>query len=199
MEKYRSILLADCIGKLGARGFRGANLEHIAEELCSPLAVQCGGVPGFGTDFPTLAARLFQDRAKKLGQSTAIIFVDAKQAFYAIIRSLVVPVCESDEAVAFMFSQLKIPPSSMDALRATLRKGPTITETKVAPAASRDIASTLSACHFTVRGSSLLGSANKGTRPGHPYADIIFAFCFSENSRIFFCQSSASATGPPQC
>ena len=104
--------------------------------------------------------------------------MDAKQAFYAIIRALVVPVCESDEAVAFMFSQLNTPPARMDELKAILKKGPTITATKVAPAASRDIASTLSACHFTMRGSSLLGSANKGTRPGHPYADIIFAFAF---------------------
>ena len=40
----------------------------------------------------------------------------------------------------------------------------------------RDIASTYIASHFQVRGSEDLGSANKGTRPGHPYADVVFSF-----------------------
>ena len=37
-----------------------------------------------------------------------------------------------------------------------------------------DIASTFTASHFEVRGSSKLGAAHKGTRPGHPYADAVF-------------------------
>ena len=46
--------------------------------------------------------------------------------------------------------------------------------------AVRDIASTYTASHFQVRGSEDLGSANKGTRPGHPYADVVFSFAFHQ-------------------
>ena len=44
----------------------------------------------------------------------------------------------------------------------------------------RDIASTYTASHFQVRGSEDLGSANKGTRPGHPYADVVFSFAYHQ-------------------
>ena len=96
-------------------------------------------------------------------------FLDATQAFYAVLRSFVVAMIESDEAVAYLFAQLKLPASALDEFRAILAQGPCL---------NQDIASTFSACHFTVRGSSLLGGANKGTRPGHPYADVVFSYVF---------------------
>ena len=40
----------------------------------------------------------------------------------------------------------------------------------------RDIATTFTASHFEVRGSEQLGAANKGTRPRHPYADVVLSF-----------------------
>ena len=43
-----------------------------------------------------------------------------------------------------------------------------------------DIASTCTASHFQVRGSDSIGSANKGTRLGHPYADVVFSFAFHQ-------------------
>ena len=46
--------------------------------------------------------------------------------------------------------------------------------------AVRDIAFTFTASHFQVRGSEAIGSANKGTRPGHPYADVVFSFAFHQ-------------------
>ena len=42
----------------------------------------------------------------------------------------------------------------------------------------RDIASIFTASHFEVRGSTNLGSAHKGIRLGHPYADVVFSFAF---------------------
>ena len=41
---------------------------------------------------------------------------------------------------------------------------------------TRDIASIFTASHFEVNGSTSLGSAHKGTRPGHPYVDVVFSF-----------------------
>ena len=44
---------------------------------------------------------------------------------------------------------------------------------------TRDIVSTYTGIYFTVNGSEHVGQALKGTRPGHPYADAVFAFCIS--------------------
>ena len=48
-----------------------------------------------GTEFPVLAIRMLQEKAKVEGTSIAFIFVDARQAFYAIIRKLVLRVVET--------------------------------------------------------------------------------------------------------
>ena len=61
----------------------------------------CGGVPGLGTEFPVIAVSMLQERSKARGESIGLLYVDATQAFYAVSRSFVVAVTESDEAVAF--------------------------------------------------------------------------------------------------
>ena len=53
-------------------------------------------------------------------------------------------------------------------------------ESTFSDTAVRDIASTFIARRFQVRGSDQLGSANKGTRPGHVYADVVFSFAFHQ-------------------
>ena len=53
-----------------------------------------------GTDFPVLAVTMLQEFCEQQGFSIGLLFVDARQAFYAFIRSLVVPVEESDPTVA---------------------------------------------------------------------------------------------------
>ena len=178
MTKYRSILLADSIGKVSARARRRASAHHLAQELRSDLSMQCGGVPGLGTEFPVIAVSMLQERAKARGESIGLLYVDAIQAFYAVLRSLVVAVTESDEAVAFLFAQLKLPASALDELRTILAQGPCLNQSDINQATKRDIASTFSACHFTVRGSSLIGGGNKGARPGHHYADVVISYAF---------------------
>ena len=66
--------------------------------------MQCGGVPGLGTDFLVIAVTMLQERCTVKGESICLVVVDATQAFYAVFRSLVVAVTESDEAVAHIFS-----------------------------------------------------------------------------------------------
>ena len=143
--------------------------------------MQCGGVLGLGTEFPVIAASMLQERAKARGESIGLLYVDATQAFYAVLRSLVVAVTESDEAVAFLFAQLKLPVSALDELRTILAQSLCLNQSDINQATKRDIASTFSTCHFTVRGSSLRWGANKGTRPGHPLCRCRFLLRLSQN------------------
>ena len=78
MEKYRSILLADCVGKFSSRSYRTRYILFIAQAMMDALTWQCGGVPGLGTDFPVITVRLTQHFASSQGRSIATIFVHAK-------------------------------------------------------------------------------------------------------------------------
>ena len=97
---------------------------------------------------------MFQERAKARGESIGLFYVDGIQVFYAVLRFFVVAVTESDEAVAFLFAQLKLPASVFDEFRTILAQGPFLNQSDINQATKRDIASIVSACHFTMRGSS---------------------------------------------
>ena len=114
------------------------------------------------------------------GTSIALIFVDAKQAFYAVIRKLALQVVEHEHAMLSLFEQLRIPPDAVEKLSDILATGPAMQESSLSDTAIRDIASTYTASHFQVRGSEDIRSANKGTRPGLPYADVVFSFAFHQ-------------------
>ena len=126
MDKYRSILLADCVGKLSSRSYRTRFTPFIAQAMRDALTWQCGGVPGLGTDFPALTVRLTQHYAETTGKSIATIFVDAKSALYAVIRRLVMPMDQSDEDVARLFKDLHLPPEALHELAEALSLSQTL-------------------------------------------------------------------------
>ena len=104
--------------------------------------------------------------------------MDAKEAFYAILRTLVVPIYESDQAVCYLLDRLNLPASAMTDLRTLLKQTPVMEATGLPRPFIDDVASTYTATHFRVRGTSSIACAQTGTRPGHPYADVVFAFAF---------------------
>ena len=61
-----------------------------------------------------MAIRLFQEKAQIESKTIALIFVDAMQFLYGIIRIIVSNVVETDQAVIMLFEQLKIPPEAME-------------------------------------------------------------------------------------
>ena len=123
---------------------------------------------------------MFQEKAKAEGIAIAFIFVDARQAFYAVIRKLVLQVVEPEHAIFSLFEQLRIPPKAVEKLRGILANGPAMEESTLSATTVRANASTYTASHFQVRGSEDLESVNKGKRPGHPYADVVFSFAFHQ-------------------
>ena len=54
MDKYRPILLADCIGKVCSRTYRTMYTPFIAAAMRDEWSWQCGGIPGVGQSFQRL-------------------------------------------------------------------------------------------------------------------------------------------------
>ena len=65
---------------------------------------------------------MLQEKAQAEGTSIGLIFVDARQAFYAVIRKLVLQVVEPEHAMLSLFDQLRIPPTAVEKLREILAK-----------------------------------------------------------------------------
>ena len=85
---------------------------------------------------------------------------------------------QSDEDVARFFRDLHLPPEALHELAEALSLTDAMTEAGAPPTLTNDVLSTFTASHFTVRGSNKVGEATQGTRPGHPYADAVFAVAF---------------------
>ena len=92
--------------------------------------------------------------------------------FYAVIRQLVVPCAESDDAIAQPFHALKLSVETIHTL-ARLLSGPTV----LADAGLPQIFEQVVSLHFDqIQGAESFAPAACGTRPGHAFADPIFNF-----------------------
>ena len=60
-----------------------------------------------------LAIRMLQEKAKAEGTSIGLIFVDARQDLYAVIRKLVLQVVEPEHAMLSRFGQFRIAPTAV--------------------------------------------------------------------------------------
>ena len=127
--------------------------------------------------------------------------MDARQAFYAIIRHLILSVVETDQRHIYLFDQFNIPPAAMGELKTMFGKGPAMDDSILSDLIVRDIASTFTASHFEVRGSSKFGAAHTGTSPGHCYADVVFSFVstkFQRRSPSIWTQKTSGPKSQPQ-
>ena len=68
----------------------------------------------------------------------------------------------------------------MEELKTIFGKGPAMDDSTISDLTVRDIASTFTASQLEDRVSATFRAARKGTRPGHPYADVVFSFAFHQ-------------------
>ena len=84
----------------------------------------------------------------------------------------------------------------MEEFKAILAQGLAMENRILSALTVRDIASISTASHFEVKGATSLGSAHKGTRPGHPYADVVFSFAFHQVSKALAIDSDTDDLKP---
>ena len=94
------------------------------------------------------------------------------------MHKFVIPINESDEAFACCSRTSTFRQEAFHELADALANTYALTQAGAHQPFIHDVISAWTGTHFMADGSKQVGQALKGTRPGHPYADAVFAFDF---------------------
>ena len=149
-------------------------------EAAFPL--QAGAVPGSSPDMLILYLTAFQRWAQATCGRWAVVVFDVKQAYYRALRQLVVD-CDSDEGLLRVLHGLELPAAALvelrDMLAAAASDSPLAGQQHLT-ALLRDL---MTKTWFRFDSHQFLTVTHKGTRPGDPVADVLFAFTLTTFSR----------------
>ena len=175
-SSYRSLLISSHIGKTIHRAVR----DHQADVYESFLQhQQVGGRRHFpvtiGVHYIRAAARI----AQQAKQSHALIFLDLQEAFYRVLRPIAIGGHLTDSMLATVAGRLNLPEDALRDLQYILQL-PAATETAGLPLHLRRALQALHTnTHFRVRGQEDITHTRIGSRPGDPFADVVFGYMFS--------------------
>ena len=116
-SSFRSILISSVPGKILHRTLRTRLLDVLARYR-PPL--QAGAMPGEGIEYISLAAQCFQQYREGKRQPWALVFYDVQTAFYSVIRELIAPASQTDEALLRFLHELRVPPPAVEELKRKL-------------------------------------------------------------------------------
>ena len=178
-SSFRSILLANVVAKTHHRllrdrlvpAFRGYKTE-----------LQAGQLPGTGVDSLALLARTYQLRAQHRGMCCALTYYDVKSAFYRVIRQAFLPTPTDtldDAGFLRLIHDLDVPPAALSELVDHLRNMTVLAEAQVSEHLQSQVADLFRGSWFRLDAGGPLVATFRGTRPGDPLADMLFAFSFA--------------------
>ncbi|CAE7330694.1 unnamed protein product [Symbiodinium natans] len=171
VESHRSIYLMEGVGKALRKLLR----PHLVESLAGqkPALLQ-GSTPHSSSAQLTHYLLTLAALSKSKGYCCALLFVDAKSAFYRVLRERLVKLPSCDDELCSILEQLEISKEAYDGVMAWM-KGDTLL-TGVAPHIRRIVASWFACPNFVLRGLPCAFRSRAGTRPGDAMADVLFAF-----------------------
>ena len=175
-KNHRAILLGNSDSKVVAKAERNVIPTAAFDTISHEFLTQCGGLKGRGTDIANLAVRCVFATRKIRSRSGISTYVDIFTAFYAVIRQLVVPCAESDDAIARLFLDLKLDTDTIHSLARVLAEPTVLEEAGLPKIFEQAISLHFEATWFQIDGADSFATAACGTRPGHPFADLIFNF-----------------------
>ena len=175
---WRSIALYDA----AAKGLGKALRKQLSASLNTFAAAgQHGSVPGDALPLPAHCVQSYLSAASASNQSCAILFLDGKAAYYALIRQRLFT-CHTSDDISFLeglFRDLCLTDEQQAVLLAQMRQEGALSQAGV----HSDLESFLHHCMvgtwFTMGcgGSDApLFWTRSGTVPGTPLADLLFAF-----------------------
>ena len=171
VANHRSIYLMEGVGK----AIRKLHRPPLVQSLQShkPGLMQ-GSTPHSASDQLTHYLITLALLAKQQGACCALLFVDARSAFYRVLRERLTGMPTSDEELCSILSQLGVSDGAFRGVMAWIT-GDSLMQ-GVPPHVRRVVASWFDSSCFVLRGLPQAFQSRAGTRPGDAMADILFAF-----------------------
>ena len=168
-SNHRSILISELLGKRYHCWIR-RSLMQAFETRRLPLHAGMGG--GISTSILSLTLRAFQSHMREKHASYGILFLDLKSAFYTVVRTFVTGVCTAKNFQDWVSRQQLDPEIAALIFRTLQRHSP---DSFPWGGFQHRLHSLLEATWFHVPGSDRYVTTSKGTKPGDPLADMLFA------------------------
>ena len=163
----RAILLGNSDSKVVAKAERNEIPPAAFYTISHEFLAQRGGLKSRGTDIANLAVRCVFATRKILSRSGISTYVDIFTAFYAVIRQLVVPCVESDDAIARLFFDLKLDTDTIHTLANLLAEPTILADAGLPKIFEQAVSLHFEATWFQIEGADSFATAACGTRP-HP-------------------------------
>ena len=164
----RGIMLIDGLAKV-AHSFLRRQLLPTLQRLRHPL--QLGSFARSSTLFATAYVRAFSQLAKKQGLSSAVLFIDIRSAFHAMVREVVLGGHSLHPCLRELLQQHSL---DATAVEARAHDPPDLELLGLPQCAARLLRD--AHCHtwYTLGATDQIHQTERGSRPGSPLADVAF-------------------------
>eukprot|EP00435_Cladocopium_sp_Y103_P006413 s3376_g2.t1 len=175
-SSFCSLLISSQIGKSIHRTIRSKQADIFERFLQKQ---QVGGRRRKPVTYGLHLVRAHLRCARRAGRSAAVFFVDLTEAFYHIFRPLCMNNGITDEALAAFLHKLQMPSSALQELW-TLLEGPNALDQADMPyLLKKSIAAIHHNTHFWMEHQSDVVETEFGSRPGDPFADVMFSYVWA--------------------
>jgi len=177
-ENDRVIYLGATPSKHYHKWMRSRAVKHVGDAIHDD---QCAVKRNRTCIFTNHTVKCAQAYAHAKNMSISVQFADIKSAFYKVVRQVVFERHPTDEDIAKLVARLQLPHDTMHALHRTLSTGwvPAIDSSDIDPHLRAILTEAHTLTWFVVEGADRIAVPSKGTGPGRPLADFIFALCYN--------------------
>ena len=143
-------------------------------------AQQIGGRQGVPVTLGSHQVRAFHRLCSQLKQPSALLFIDLQEAFYRVIRPLVVEGPIDDDLIANMAARIDLDDGFLHDLHAALRQPSALVAAGVPPHLRGAICALRTDTYFKLPMQPDQVLTHIGTRPGDSFADVIFGYMMAK-------------------
>eukprot|EP00438_Fugacium_kawagutii_P010579 Skav233132 [mRNA] locus=scaffold792:175507:180444:- [translate_table: standard] len=172
-SEFRSLLISLHIAKALHRCLRD-DQSTIYEQFLHRQ--QLGGRPRVPVQVGLHMVRAFQRHALRQKHSVGLAFLDLQEAFYRIVRPLVLGTPYRDQDIALLAQRMKMPATILHDLYELLRQDSAIDQSALPVHCRNYLRSLHTDTWFSVQGRGAVITTQAGTRPGDSFADVIFGY-----------------------
>ena len=171
-QSFRSILLSDMLAKRWHKLLRTAAMPGFEKDKGEGQFGVCGGAT---TSLLSLWVRACQNFLSNRSLSHGFLFTDVKNAFYTVVRQFLVGHPDPDLFVTWARS-VGMSEDQLDLIASLLLDDVALFPAHISGFLRSRLQDTLSHTWFLTAGDDQPVLTSRGTRPGDPLADLMFAF-----------------------